>query len=116
MATSDCSANNTNSTSSVKISQWTTKEFKYEDDGDNITKPSLKILFFLRMAALLEIGAVASRSTGFSATAITTTERRSKGFSECWSTHFRSRNRRCLWDQTVFMVFSVWISLYLASR
>lgn len=114
MATNDGSANNTNSASSVKISQWTTKEFKYEDDGDNSTKPSLKTLFFLRMVASLEIGVVASRSTGFLATTITTMERRSKGFSDCWPTHFRSRNRRCLWDRTVLMVFSVWISLYLA--
>jgi hypothetical protein len=80
----------------MKISQWTMKEFRYKDDGGNSTKPSLKTLFFLRMVASLKIGAVASRSTGFSATAITMMERRSKGFSECWPTHFRPRNRRCL--------------------
>jgi hypothetical protein len=55
-------------------------------------------------------------STGFSATAITAMERCSKGFSEYWPTHFQPRNRRCLWDRTVLMVFSVWISVYLASR
>jgi hypothetical protein len=109
-------ANNSNSASSVKISQWTTKKYRYEDDGGNSTEPSLKTFFFLRMAVSLEIGAVASRSTGFSATAITAMERCSKGFSECWLTHFRPRNRRCLWDRTVLMVFYVWISLYLASR